>query len=123
MSTFVCPDGGRLFYSIAGAGEPAVLIHGFGLDSAMWDAQWPVLQQRHRAIRYDVRGFGGSTVPGATYSHSEDLLGLLDFLGARPAHVIGLSMGGRLALRFALDHPDAVKSLTLIDSALEGYTW
>jgi pimeloyl-ACP methyl ester carboxylesterase len=121
--TFVCADGGRLRYCTAGAGDPVVLIHGLGLDASMWEAQWPVLQQEFRAIRYDVRGFGASTMPDAPYSHSDDLLGLLDFLEARPAHVIGLSFGGRLALRFALDHPSAVKSLTLIDSALEGHSW
>ena len=89
----------------------------------MWDPQWPVIQREFRAIRYDVRGFGGSSVPQAPYSHSDDLLGLLDFLGARPAHIVGLSMGGRLALRFALDQPGAVKSLTLMDSALDGHRW
>ena len=121
--TFICPDGGRLRYSTAGTGEPVVLLHGLGLDAAMWDAQWPVLRREFRAIRYDFRGFGGSTLPNGAYSHSEDLLALLDFLEARPAHVIGLSMGGRYALRFALDQPGAVKSLTLIDSALEGHCW
>ena len=123
LTTFACPDGGRLCYSAAGAGEPVVFIHGLGLDAAMWDAQWPVLQQEYRTIRYDVRGFGASTVPDAPYSHADDLLGLLDFLGARPAHVVGLSMGGRVGLRFALDYPHAVRSLTLIDPALEGFPW
>lgn len=121
--SFVCTDGGELRYSTAGTGEPVVLIHGLGLDASMWDLQWPALQKEFRAIRYDVRGFGDSTAPTGPYSHSDDLLGLLDFLNARPAHVIGLSMGGRVALRFALDHPGAVKSLTLIDPALEGHSW
>jgi 3-oxoadipate enol-lactonase len=121
--SFVCADGARLCYSTAGAGQPVVLIHGLGLDASMWEAQWPALQREFRAIRYDVRGFGASTIPEAPYSHSDDLFGLLDFLEARPAHVIGLSFGGRLAVRFALDHPSAVRSLTLIDSALEGYSW
>jgi pimeloyl-ACP methyl ester carboxylesterase len=89
----------------------------------MWDPQWRVLQREFRAIRYDLRGFGGSSLPNGAYSHSADLLDLLEYLDARPAHVIGLSMGGRMALRFALDHPEAVKSLTLIDSALEGHSW
>jgi pimeloyl-ACP methyl ester carboxylesterase len=120
---FVCPDGGRLRYCTAGSGNPVVLIHGLSLDTSMWDPQWPELTREFRAIRYDLRGFGGSSVPQAPYSHSEDLLGLLDFLGARPAHLVGLSMGGRVALRFALDQPQAVKSLTLIDSALEGHSW
>jgi 3-oxoadipate enol-lactonase len=121
--SYRCADGGELRYSIAGTGESVVLIHGLGLDAAMWDAQWPAVQREFRAIRYDVRGFGDSSIPVGPYSNSDDLLGLLDFLDARPAHVVGLSMGGRLALRFALDQPDAVKSLTLIDPALEGIRW
>lgn len=121
--TFETPDGGRLCYSMAGAGEPVVLIHGLGLDAAMWDPQWPALVREFRAIRYEVRGFGRSSVPNGPYSHSEDLLALLDFLKAQPAHVIGLSMGGGIALRFALDHPTAVRSLTVIDPALEGFRW
>jgi 3-oxoadipate enol-lactonase len=121
--SFVCTDGAELRYSAAGTGDPVVLIHGFGLDASMWDLQWPALQGEFRAIRYDVRGFGSSSVPAGPYSHSDDLLGLLDFLQARPAHVIGLSMGGRVALRFALDHPHEAKSLTLIDAALEGHSW
>jgi pimeloyl-ACP methyl ester carboxylesterase len=120
---FVCADGGRLRYSIAGAGEPVVLIHGLGLDLSMWDPQWPMLKREFRAIRYDVRGFGGSTLPQGPYSHSDDLLELLDFLDARPAHVVGLSMGGQLALRFALEYPAATRSLTLIDAALHGFRW
>ncbi len=122
-SSFRCADGGELRYSVAGAGEPVVLIHGLGLDAAMWDAQWTALQREFRAIRYDVRGFGASSIPAGPYSHSSDLLGLIESLDARPAHVVGLSMGGRLALRFALDQPNAVNSLTLIDPALEGFPW
>ncbi len=122
-AAFRCADGGELRYSTAGAGEPVVLIHGLGLDSAMWDAQWPALRREFRAIRYDVRGFGASSIPSGPYSHADDLLALLDHLDARPAHIVGLSMGGRLALRFALDHPHAARSLTLIDPALEGFAW
>jgi 3-oxoadipate enol-lactonase len=121
--THLCADGGQLRYSTAGTGDPVVLIHGLGLDAAMWDPQWRVLQKEFRAIRYDLRGFGRSTVPTGPYSHCEDLLGLLDFLEARPAHVVGLSMGGRVALRFALEQPNSVRSLTLIDPALDGYAW
>ena len=121
--TWACADGGQLRYSTAGVGAPVVLIHGLSLDASMWDPQWSALQREFRAIRYDVRGFGDSTVPTGPYSHSDDLLGLLDSLHARPTHVIGLSMGGQLALRFALEQPQAVKSLTLIDSALEGFSW
>lgn len=122
-NVLVRPDGGRLHYSTAGGGEPVVLLHGLGLDAAMWHPQWPLLQREFRAIRYDLRGFGASTVPQGPYSHSDDLLALLVSLEAAPAHLVGLSMGGRYALRFALDHPGAVKSLTLIDPALDGHSW
>src|SRR5271168_4532294 len=111
MQTFVCPDGGRLAYSVAGSGEPVVLIHGMGLDSSMWLPQWAALQREFRVILYDVRGFGTSSVPEGPYSHADDLLGLLQFLKAPSAHIVGLSMGGRLALRFTLEQPQAVKSL------------
>jgi 3-oxoadipate enol-lactonase len=121
--TFLCRDGGRLKYSIAGCGHPVVLIHGMGLDASMWDPQMAALAREFRVIRYDLRGFGASTLPDRPYSHSDDLLGLLEFLGAPCAHVIGLSMGGRIALRFALEHAKAVRSLTLIDSALDGFSW
>ena len=86
-----------LDYSVAGNGDPVVLIHGFGLDASMWDPQWPALQREFRAIRYDIRGFGGSAVPTGPYSHSDDLLGLLEFLecaaGSRDRAVHGCTRG------------------------------
>ncbi len=118
---FRCPDGGSLHYEVAGDGVPVVLIHGFGLDRAMWEPQWPVLRQRYRAVRYDLRGYGESTLPDGSYAHVDDLAALLAFLRAERAHVVGLSMGGRVALQLALDRPSLVRSLTLVDSVLDGY--
>jgi pimeloyl-ACP methyl ester carboxylesterase len=116
-------DGGWLQYATAGDGDPVVFIHGFGLDLRMWEPQWPVFAQRYRAIRYDLRGFGGSSVPEGAYSHVDDLLALLDFLKAGPVHLVGLSLGGRVALRVAAEDPKAVRSLTLADPALDGHIW
>jgi pimeloyl-ACP methyl ester carboxylesterase len=99
------------------------LIHGLGLDSSMWLPQCAALQSEFRVIRYDVRGFGSSSLPEAPYSHADDLMGLLEYLNVPNAHIVGLSMGGRLALRFALERPGAVKSLALIDPALNGFEW
>ena len=121
--TFVCTDGGRLRYSISGTGEPVVLLHGFGLDASMWDPQWPVLQGEFRAIRYDLRGFGGSSLPNGAYSHSEDLLGLLRLSRGGRRMSSACRWVGAWHCGFALDQPKAVKSLTLIDSALEGHSW
>jgi pimeloyl-ACP methyl ester carboxylesterase len=118
-----CADGGRLRYSIAGKGDSLVFLHGFGLDSSMWDPQWPLFTKHYRSLRYDLRGYGASSVPTGPYSHVEDFLALTGFLKAQPAHLIGLSLGGRLALRIAAQAPRIVRSLTLVDSALDGHSW
>jgi 3-oxoadipate enol-lactonase len=116
-------DGGWLQYATAGEGDPVVFIHGFGLDLNMWDPQWAAFAARYRVIRYDMRGYGGSSVPQGPYSHVDDLLALVDFLGVSPVHLVGLSLGGRVALRIAAQCPEAVRSLTLADPALDGHAW
>lgn len=113
----------RIYARSDGTGNPVVLVHGFGLDHRMWDDQVPALAERFRVIRYDMRGYGRSTLPTEAYAHADDLHELLGALIARPAHVVGLSLGGRVAVQFALRHPAAVRSLTLIDSALDGHEW
>lgn len=120
---FHTADGGCLAYCEAGRGEPVVFLHGFGLDMSMWDSQWRLFSQRYRAIRYDLRGFGGSSLPSAPYSHAADFSALMSHLKARPAHLVGLSYGGRIALRIAVQQPAAVRTLTVVDTALDGYRW
>jgi pimeloyl-ACP methyl ester carboxylesterase len=116
------PVGGtRLFYEVKGAGEPVVLIHGGQMDSRMWDDQFAVLAKQFNVIRYDVRGYGGSFQPDQLYSDADDLAGLLDYLKVKNAHVVGLSLGGRVAIDFAMAHPKRVKSLTLAGPGLAGY--
>jgi len=115
---------GELFFECAGEGEPVVFLHGFGLDSRMWEPQFEGLRSGFRLIRYDLRGFGSSSpVPSERYAHEGDLKDVLVSAGTGPAHVVGLSMGGRMALRFAAAYPNMVRSLVLADSALDGYTW
>jgi pimeloyl-ACP methyl ester carboxylesterase len=123
QSGFVELNGARLYYELAGAGEPVVFIHGFSLDARMWDDQFGVFAERYRGLRYDVRGFGRSSLPTGPYAQVEDLLPLLNHFQLAPAHVIGLSMGGGIALDFALMCPDATRSLTLVDAALGGFAW
>jgi 3-oxoadipate enol-lactonase len=122
-AVFECRDGGRLRYSTAGVGDPVVFLHGFGLDADMWDPQWPAFSEHYRLVRYDLRGYGASSLPSGPYSHVDDFVALTDYLKARPAHLIGLSLGGRVALRIASQVPSAVRSLTLVDSALDGHAW
>ena len=124
--------------ALSGASGPAVvLIHGHSVDLRMWDGQLPALRAAgYRVIRYDVRGHGRSMAPPTGYtweSYSADLRDLLDrvnvegpaaeSLALDAAHVVGLSMGGGIALQFALDFPPRVLSLTLVDSALPGFPY
>ena len=116
------PVGGtRLFYEVKGTGSPVVLIHGGQLDCRMWDDQFGVFARNYRAIRYDVRGFGGSPRPEVLYSDVDDLAGLLEYLKVAKAHIVGLSLGGRIAIDFSLAHPGKVSSLVLAGPGLSGY--
>ncbi len=111
----------RLYYETAGEGEAVVLIHGGGLDSRMWDSQFEALARSYRVVRYDVRGFGRSDPPDKPYSDHGDLEQLLDFLKIDRAHLVGLSLGGRIALDFALERPARVRSLVLAGPGLSGF--
>jgi 3-oxoadipate enol-lactonase len=117
-------NGTKLYYEAAGAGPALLLLHGFSLDMRMWDDQVAALAPRRRVIRYDMRGFGRSAAPSAEpFSHAADLRALLDFLGVEAAAVAGLSMGGAVALDFALSSPRRASALILIGGQLEGVPW
>jgi pimeloyl-ACP methyl ester carboxylesterase len=114
-------DGARLYYEVKGKGPAVVLIHGGQLDSRMWDDQWDALAGQFTVIRYDVRGYGGSSQPDKVYSDADDLAALLDYLKVGKAHLVGLSLGGRIAVDVALAHPARVSSLALAGPGLAGY--
>ena len=118
-------NGTRLYYEVAGSGDPVVLVHAFTLDTRMWNDQFELLARDFRVIRYDARGFGKSAAPkpGEPYSNAEDLAALLNHLDARKAHVVGLSMGGRFALDYAVTYPDGLRSLVVIDGVIGGWQW
>ncbi len=106
-----------------GDGGNTVFVHGLGGDIHSWDAIWAAIDDRPMT-RYDLRGFGlspaGSSAP---FDHVEDLLALLDALAIDQCDLIGLSMGGGIALRFALDHPGRVRRLALISPMIAGWEW
>lgn len=118
----VTVNGMRIHYYAAGAnGSPVVLLHGGGIDSARlsWELLIPVLAERHRVIAPDFPGFGASDKPDIAYTMSFYGAFLRDFLDAlqiERAALCGLSMGGGVALGFALDHPRRVEKLVLVDS-------
>lgn len=114
-------NGVSLYYEEVGDGPPLLLIHAFPVGRGMWAPQIPSFARRFRVIVYDCRGFGRSEAPTAAAAYSqgqsvEDARGLLAHLGALPAAVCGLSMGGNIALNLALAHPEAVRALVLCDT-------
>ena len=116
-------NGARIYYEVAGSGAPLVFVHAYALDCRMWDDQFDHFADHNRVVRYDIRGFGRSDLPtAAPFSNHDDLWRLLDFLGIDRAHICGLSMGGGIAIDFALEHPARVGSLVVISSALGGST-
>lgn len=117
---FADVNGTQLYYEVSGQGEQLVLIHGWSFDSSCWDDQMEALTSRFEVLRYDLRGFGKSALPepGIAYSHTEDLVALLDILQMERIHLLGHSYGGRLVFDFAMDHPDRVLSLLLPEAAI-----
>ncbi|MFN4144336.1 MAG: alpha/beta fold hydrolase [Runella sp.] len=120
-SSVVEVNGTKLYYEMAGEGQPVVLIHGFSLDSRMWDLQWAALSKRFKVIRYDVRGFGQSQRAQDTHSPADDLKALLDYLKIEKAHLVGLSMGANIALNFATKYPDKVNKIVAADPNIDGF--
>jgi 3-oxoadipate enol-lactonase len=87
----------------------------------MWDPQWKTFPRSHRVLRYDMRGFGRSPIGPGRYSNARDLLGLLELYGLDGLSLVGVSMGGRVALEVALARPELVTALVLVGSGLPGH--
>jgi 3-oxoadipate enol-lactonase len=114
-------NNGQIYFETTGNGEPIVFVHGFTLDHTMWQPQVEFFHKNYQVVTYDARGFGQSSLPSGPYDHATDLQALLKQLEIEQAHIVGLSMGGRIATNFTLAYPEMVKSLTLMDAALDGY--
>ena len=100
-------------------GQPIVLIHGLGLNRECWEWTIPALPGRYRVITHDLYGHGESPVPPSTPSlslFSQQLAGLLNHLNIKSASVVGFSLGGMIARRFAQDHPQRTDALAILHS-------
>ena len=112
-------NGASIYYETKGRGFPIVFVSGGGiLDRRCWDQQFETFSKHYRVIRYDVRGIGRSSRPNATFSHSQDLHSLLTSLKIKRAHIVGLSVGGAIAIDFAIEHPKVVDHLVLAAAGL-----
>lgn len=122
-SGHVAVEGGRLSFERAGEGFPVVLVHPGLWDRRIWDGQFEPFAEHHDVVRYDVRGYGRSDVPTRPYSDIRDLRDLLTELGIERCALVGCSMGGQIAVNFALEHPDVAEALVLVAPGLSGYAW
>jgi 3-oxoadipate enol-lactonase len=106
-------------YTVDGAADAPVVVlsNSLGATRAMWDPQVPALADRYRVVTYDARGHGDSPAPPGPYRLDDlvdDLVTLLDEVGAERAHVAGLSLGGMTALRLAAREPELVDRLAVL---------
>lgn len=111
-------------YEVTGTrmGLPVVFIHGFPFSKEMWKSQVEDLKKNYYVITFDVRGHGSSDVGDGQYSIEffvDDLIGLLDHLKIGSAVLVGLSMGGYIAIRAAERHPERIRAMVLCDTRSE----
>ena len=117
MPTF-SSDGVEIYYQMAGEGYPLVMAHEFAGDMTSWEPQVNYFTRRYQVITYCHRGYPPSEVPDNQEAYSlemqvEDLYRLLQHLCIGQAHISGLSMGGGVALNFAIAHPEMCRSLVI----------
>lgn len=114
-------NGAQLYYEIAGDGLPLVMLHAGVADHRQWNNEFAHFAGQNRVLRYDRRGFGQSEPVDGEYRDLDDLAALLDHLGLDgPLVLMGCSMGGGLALDFALTHPARTKGLVMVASGPGG---
>jgi pimeloyl-ACP methyl ester carboxylesterase len=108
----------KLHYEIIGEGFPVVFSHEFGGDALSWEPQIRYFSRLYRCVTYNHRGFPPSSVPERLEDYSQDILiddlgALMDHLEIERAHIVGLSMGGNVALNFALRHPERCRGIVV----------
>ena len=113
-------NGARIHFERAGEGLPVVFLHAGVADCRMWQPQLRAFAPRFECIAPDMRGFGGSALPPGPWSPVADLLGLIDHLHLKPVHLVGCSMGGGLAIDFAIEHGERISKLVLVGPGVGG---
>ena len=116
---FLQINGARIFYQLAGQGQPMLLIHGYPLSGALFIRVRQRLAQRYRVITPDLRGYGNSTAPSlpdTIQGYATDMLGLMNTLGIERAYIGGMSMGGPIVLEMYRQAPQRFSGMILIDT-------
>ena len=113
-------NGARIHYERAGEGLPIIFLHAGVADSRMWEPQLKAFAKHFDVVTPDMRGFGKSELPPERWSPVKDIASLMDELHLKPAHVVGCSIGGRIAIDFALDHAERISKLVLVGPGIGG---
>lgn len=120
-----------IFLRRSGSGPPILLLHGFPETHLMWRDVAPLLARHFTVICADLRGYGRSGCPASTSDHApyakramaRDMVAVMQRLGFRRFSIVGHDRGGRVAYRLALDHPDSVERLAVLDIVPTGTVW
>ena len=113
----------KLHYEVAGSGHPIIFLHGGCLDGRMWGEQVAALSKVYTAVTLDLRGHGCSEAPATGYAprdYMQDVRALIQSLGITKPTLAGHSLGGSVALEYALAYPNEVAALALVSAGLEG---
>jgi pimeloyl-ACP methyl ester carboxylesterase len=120
-SGFAPINNALIYYEIAGQGQPFVMIHAGVADRRQWNNEFAYFANRFRVLRYDMRGYGKSEPVEGEFSHLQDLTALLDYLHLNePLILMGCSMGGGIAMNFALTQASRAKALIMVGSGPTG---
>ena len=114
-------EDGTICYEERGNGPALLFLHGWTLDQRLWQPQLKAFSGQYRVITIDRRGFGNSTAPPDLDCEPEDILRLLDHLKISRCALVGMSQGGRIALRFARRHPEKLSGLVLQSAPLDDF--
>lgn len=112
-----------IYAEVAGEGPELVLVHEGICDSRMWDEQWEPWSRSRRLLRVDLRGFGRTPLEPGPFSHARDVIEAIEQQGFGPTGLIGVSLGGRVALEVALARPELVSALVLVAPGFPGHEW
>jgi 3-oxoadipate enol-lactonase len=118
-STVRIPPKPAIAVDHAGEGDLLVFMHGIGGNKRNWHDNLPAFAKHWHAVAWDARGYGESDDydgPLTFSQYADDLVRVLDHFKAARAHIVGLSMGGRIAMDFAARYPDRLLTLTLCDT-------
>lgn len=120
---FADVNGAKIYYEVAGEGQPFVMVHAGIANKSQWDDQFDFFAQNYKVVRYDMRGYGQSAPVAAEYQRYEDLRGVMDFLKIDHAILMGCSMGGGACMNFALEYPERADALIMVGSGPGGFSY